>query len=382
MNMSPLRGARVALLYSPGHLGVDYAASLLRGIERGLFELGARVATLNLAFFRRSIETLARRLAPGARYPADAPQILGMIEFLNSTWTDAPFDFCLALLNDVYLSDGLMEALRRRCRRIVNYPLNLLDQPHLFEQTTEFCDETFCAEEDALLSLQRRYGSEKIRYVPMAADPYLHRPIGNPERPRLLFVGSLYADRQLLLERCADAIDISIFGPNYDAVHVARGFGRELVRHRELRGIRYAPRAIVRALQRDDRVLSDEEFVRLASEHGVSIGFRRCGSRGPGHFCTRSGYASTKRPCRVSATSPDGSRSWNVASTPAARYCSTTMKPRSRTYWARFETAKWTGKRSEKGRARAPRETTPGLDVWRLHSGGSEMSLTTRSFPS
>ena len=148
----------------------------------------------------------------------------------------------------------------------------MLDQPHRFAKATKFCDETFCSEEEALAPLRERYGAHKIRYVPMAADPFIHRPIARPERPRLLFVGSLYADRVLLLERCADIIDVSIYGPHYDAMTVIKMFAREFAHHRRVNDLWYAVRALSRAVLRDQRVVSDEEFVRLASEHGVSLG--------------------------------------------------------------------------------------------------------------
>lgn len=267
-----LRGARVALIYSPGHLSVDFAGSLVRGIERAFFELGARVATLNTAFFRRSIEEFAANHLPDDPYPDDAPLTQGIIGFLNETWLDAPFDICFGLFHDIFMSEQLMETLRRRARRVINYPLNLLDQPHRFERCSRFCDVTFCSEEEAVGLLREQYGTDRVRYVPMAADPFIHRPIGSPRAPRLLFVGSIYADRQLLLERCAEQIDVSVLGPGYGVLSIAKGFAREALKTRRFDGLRYAPGAIRRALRAANVVVSDEEYVRLASEHGVSIG--------------------------------------------------------------------------------------------------------------
>ena len=268
----PLQHARVALIYGPGNLGIDFAASLLRGIERAFLELGARVATLNEAFYRWSIEDFARRLRPGEHYPPDAPLTRGIIDFLETTWSDQPFDICFGLFYDIILSDALLEVLRRRCRRIINYPLNLYDQPELFERATEFCDETYCSEEDAVPPLRERHG-KKVRYVPMAADPYTHRPIGAPEHPRLLFVGTLQADRAWLLERCMQVVPTSIYGANYTLPSILRGFVREFRRTGRLTPTHSAARMIWHVLRREKRIVSDEEFVRLASVHGVSVGF-------------------------------------------------------------------------------------------------------------
>lgn len=272
MSAGVLRGARIALIYSPGHLAVDYAGSLLRGIERAFFELGARVATLNTALFRRSIEEFAAHHRPDEPYPEDAPLTQGIIAFLNDTWCDAPFDICFGLLHDIFLSDQLKETLRRRAKLVINYPLNLLDQAHRFDRCLRFCDLTFCSEEEAVAPLQHEYGPARVRYVPMAADPFIHRPIGVPFAPKLLFVGSIYADRQVLLERCAEQIDVSIFGPGYGPFNIAKGFAREALRTRSFRELTYAPGAIRRALRAASIVVSDEEYVRLAAEHGVSVG--------------------------------------------------------------------------------------------------------------
>ena len=263
----PLAHARVALLYGPGNMAADYASALVRGIERGLLELGADVATLNLAFFKRHMRS------GSLIFDDESPYVRGIKRFLNDTAGARGFDYCLGMFYDQYLTVGLQECLRQHCRVVINYPLNLLDQPTFFEKALQFCDITFCSEEGALASLRARHGDRRVRYVPMAADPFIHRPIARPERPRLLFVGSLYADRPLLLERCADIIDLSIYGPRYDAVKVLGTFAREFAHRRRLNGIGYAARALARAARRDSRIVSDEEFVRLASEHGVSIGF-------------------------------------------------------------------------------------------------------------
>ena len=256
----PLDRARVALIYGPGNLAVDYAAALPRGLERALLDLGASVSTLNLALFKRHVRE---------PYPSDSPLVRGIVDFSRE---GDRFDLCLGLFHDAYLTDELAETLRSRCARTINYPLNLLDQPHRFERALQICDQTFCAEEAALDSLRAK-APGRVRYVPMAADPWIFRRLGAPAEPRLLFVGSLYAERQWLLDRCAAVIPTSAFGPGHDVPGVARGLARELVRRRRVPRPLQAARMLARAAFRDRRVVSDEEFVRLAAEHGVSVGF-------------------------------------------------------------------------------------------------------------
>jgi spore maturation protein CgeB len=177
------------------------------------------------------------------------------------------------MFHDLYLPPELQDSLRRTCRRVVNYPLNLLDQAHRFEKTAEFCDETFCAEEEALAPLRARFGASKIRYVPLADDPYIHRPVGSPDSPRVLFVGSVYADRLTLLDHCDRELPVSIYGANYNLPGVLRNFASEYLRARKRPEILSALRTIRRVVSRDQRIVGDEEFVRLASKHGISVGF-------------------------------------------------------------------------------------------------------------
>ena len=264
MNLKPLTKARVALVYGPGNLAVDYCAALLRGIERGLLENGAEVDTCNLALLigvERGVRTSQGR---------ESTIAAGVITFLNQS--AAPYDICLALLHDAYLTANLQEALRKKCHRVVNYPLNLLDQPHLFARATEFCDETFCAEEPALADLRHRYGARKIRYVPLASDPHVYWRVATPESPRALFVGTIYADRHALLTACAEVIPVSVFGSNFTVPAMLRATAKELIKHRNIARAGDAALLMFRAATRDKRMVSDEEFVRLAGEHGVSLG--------------------------------------------------------------------------------------------------------------
>jgi hypothetical protein len=263
-----LAGARVVLLYGPGNVAIDCAGGLWRGIERGLLDLGAEVATLNLSYFKAAIR------GGDAPYPDDSPLVRGMIDFLHAQWPGQKIDLCFGLFHDVYLTAGLQAALRERCAKVVNYPLNLLDQPHRFVESLRFCDETFCSEEDALAPARAVAGSDaKVRYVPMAADPWIFRPTGEAPSPRLLFVGSAYADRAWLLDRCAEVLPVSMYGQGHDLRGIARGLGRELLRRGRLTPPVQAARMLRRAAARTPLHVSDEEYVRLAATHGVSVGF-------------------------------------------------------------------------------------------------------------
>ena len=263
-----LTGARIALLYGPGNVTIDCAGGLWRGIERGLLELGAEVATLNLSYFKRAIR------GGDEPYPDDSPLVRGMIDFLDAQWPGKKIDLCFGLFHDVYLTAGLQETLRRRCARVLNYPLNLLDQPHRFSESLRFCDETLCAEEDALAPARAVAGREdKVRYMPLAADPWIFRRMGDSTGPRMLFVGSAYADRAWLLDRCAEVLPVSVYGTGHDVRGVARGLVRELVRRGRSTPPRQALRMLGRAATRETLHVSDEEYVRLAATHGVSVGF-------------------------------------------------------------------------------------------------------------
>ena len=121
---------------------------------------------------------------------------------------------------------------------------------------------------------QPKAGSDaKVRYVPMAADPWIFRPTGAPTSPRLLFVGSAYADRAWLLDRCAEVLPVSMHGQGHDLRGVARGLGRELLRRGRVTPPLQAARMLRRAAARTPLHVSDEEYVRLAATHGVSVGF-------------------------------------------------------------------------------------------------------------
>ena len=260
-----LERATVALIYGPAAVSADYAASLVRGIEAGLRQLGASVSTLNIGLYRREIERIEHeRARSGGNYPDDSCMLRDCIAFLNAA-PHGKWDYCFGLFHDSYLSDGLMQALRTRCRTVINYPLNLLDQPFLFERALEFCDLTFCSEEEAWDALRVRL-KDKVRYVPMAADPDIHRPLmTTPHPPRLLFVGSFYADRLQLLDRCDRELPTSAYGSGLGLNDVVRSIGRELIRYHRWTSPTTALRLLRRSVTRDRHlILSDEEYVRAS----------------------------------------------------------------------------------------------------------------------
>ena len=266
----PLAGKRVALVFGPGNVAIDYAAALVRGPERALLELGASVDTFTFSHYLDAIVAYARDRPPhGLRYPEGSPLPRGLVDFFES---GGPYDLTLAYFYDIYLTPSVVETLRRRGGRLVNYPLNLLDQSNHFADCLALFDETWCAEEDALALLSERF-PRKLRYVPMASDPWIFRPLGEPARPRLLFVGSAYADRAEQLARCAEVIPTTVSGSGFDLLGVVRGLGRRLVRDHHLVPPLAAAGMVASALRRDRRPIGDEHYVRLAAQHGVSVGF-------------------------------------------------------------------------------------------------------------
>lgn len=266
----PLLGKRIAFLFGPGNIAVDYASSLVRGPERALLELGASVHTLNYALLKDDILGFQEtRPDPRRdRYPDNSPFVRAGSALLEE---GGPFDLTIGLFYDSCLADRLVEALRKHGGRLINYPLNLLDQPAHFTRCLELFDETWCAEEEALPSL-----GSKGRYVPMASDPWIFRPVGVPREPRLLFVGSAYGARREMLARCSEVLETTVAGARFDAVSALRGLARTMVRERRLPSRH--------ALFRGQPPIGDEAYVRLAATHGVSAGFADVVREGTGEL--------------------------------------------------------------------------------------------------
>src|SRR5206468_4209597 len=173
-----------------------------------------------------------------ARYADDSPLVRNLVDFLAE---GGPFDLTFGLFYDFYLAAPVEEALRRRGGLLINWPLNLLDREGWFSRALELFDETWCAEEEALKALTSRHGA-KIRYVPLASDPFIFRPAGSPEMPRLLFVGSGYGERQELLAHCAKEIETTVAGAGFGVRGAVRAVGRALIREKRL------PQATVRMM--------------------------------------------------------------------------------------------------------------------------------------
>ncbi len=270
----PLEGARVALIFSPGNIGIDYSAALVRGPERALLELGAVVDTMTTAHHREDIEAFYQRKPVLGREVFEAGSTLhdGLLAFLS----EAPpggYDFVLGYFYDVMLAPAVCEALRRSARRLINYPLNLLDQTEHFRRCLEFFDETWCAEEGVIDELRATSGlADKTRYVPMASDPFLFRSLGQPTAPRVLFAGSSYGRRGELLARFGREVPVTISGAGHGPLGTAKTIAREVIKDRRW----VSPREVADRLRRSRKVgepVGDEAYSRLAATHGISVGF-------------------------------------------------------------------------------------------------------------
>ena len=256
--LRPLAAKKVAFVFGPGNISVDYAAALVRGPERALLELGGDVRTFNYAPYRDEV------LGQPARRPwsDDLSVMRGVVSFFEE---EGPFDLTLAYFPDVMLPSSVAEALKKRGGHLVNYPLNLLDQREHFTRALQLFDETFCAEEGALQGLRN------ARYVPMASDPWIFRPAGQAREPRVLFVGSEYGERGEWLARCAEVLPTTVSGSRFDLRSTVRSLGRAVVRERRFPSA--AVRRLADAVLRDRSPVGDEGYVRLAAQHGVSVGF-------------------------------------------------------------------------------------------------------------
>jgi hypothetical protein len=266
----PLLGKRVAFFYGPGSLNVDYAAGLVRGIERALLELGASVETLSSAFFKEELQGFyaARPKVGVERFADDSPFVTQLCAWLEE---GPAFDLTVGYFYDTYLTDRVQQTLRRRGGRLINYPLNLLDQELHFERCLGFFDETWCAEEGALEVLRARHPG-RIRYVPLASDPHVFRALSPPRQPGLLFVGSAYGERLELLARCGDVLPLQVAGGGFGLGGALRTLARRLVRDRQPLGPLASARVVLDSLQ-ERKPVGDEAFVRLAARNGVSVGF-------------------------------------------------------------------------------------------------------------
>ncbi len=264
----------MALIYGPGNMGVDWAAGLVRGIERGLWELGASVATFTTAHHKEEIG--AHYAEPGGahrKFGSDSGLVRDLLQFLKENRPPGgKFDCLLGYFYDTYLLPEVKDALIASSTRLVNYPLNLLDQENHFAECLSFFPETWCSEEAALPSLERAHPG-KIRYVPMASDPFVFRPVAEPEHARLLFVGSAYGSRGELLARCGEILELTVAGRGHGLLASARGLARQLLRERHAPPVGRVVRMLMDSLARERQPIGDEAFVRLASSHGVTVGF-------------------------------------------------------------------------------------------------------------
>ncbi|MDW8245915.1 MAG: glycosyltransferase [Sandaracinaceae bacterium] len=265
-----LKGARVALILGPGNLNIDYAMALVRGPERALLELGAIVDTFNLSFFKEEILDFTRKSIPFL--PQNSKVLQNMLKFLSSP-PPGGWEFVLTHLYDHYLTEPIREALRKSTKRLISYPLNLLDQPHYFKLCFELFDEIWCAEEEALSSLRKQLQPTKIlRYVPLESDPFIFRRLGEPEKPKVIFAGSNYGRRSLLLDRIEEVLPLTVTGVNHSPLYTLRMIARDIVRENHWPSIGAVKRRIRRSMRAIVPPPGDEAFAWLASEHGISIG--------------------------------------------------------------------------------------------------------------
>lgn len=272
--MNAASGKRIALVLGPGNLAVDYAQALVRGPERALLELGFDVQTFNTAHYKESIQAFYRRrprVGPRVgidQFPEGEGLVRGLLDFFGAD----RFDLTIGLFYDAYLTPALMGVLRERGGRLVNWPLNLLDQENHFRRCLAFFDETWCAEEGALEGLRAQHGA-RIRFVPMASDPHIFRPLGSPKEPAVLFLGSAYGERVQMLARCGEILPTTVAGPGHGPVSVLRTIARRALRERHFIGPREGAQLLLRSVRGRAQPVGDEEYVRLAAAHGVSVGF-------------------------------------------------------------------------------------------------------------
>ena len=268
-----LSGQRVALIFSHGNLTVNHNAGLIRGVGNGLLELGAAVNIFSTAYFIDEIKSRYRKTkyAEEVVFAEESELVSSIINFLEEF--DVKYDLIIGYFYDSQLTQKTKKTLRKYGKKLINYPLNLQDQPFLFKEALNFFDETWCAEEFVIESLAGQYGN-KIRYVPMASDPSLYRPLVAPKLPNLFFVGSAYGSRLSLLALASKAVPVVAGGVGFEKISIIKQGLKHILRGSYLKGLRLLLDWLVfQRVNLLNDVLSDEGFVKKASECGISLGF-------------------------------------------------------------------------------------------------------------
>jgi spore maturation protein CgeB len=187
------------------------------------------------------------------------------------------YDVIIGYFYDSILTENTKKALKKYGKRLINYPLNLQDQPFLFSECLNFFDETWCAEETVVNLLVKENG-RKIRYVPMASDPSLYRPLFSLTSLRAVFVGSAYGSRLLLLSDAASILPVVAGGIGYSKKSALKQAIKYFIKKKYTLGWK-----VFRDWFLSSKVniytggFSDEGFVKIASECGISLGFNDVG---------------------------------------------------------------------------------------------------------
>ncbi|MGE0275729.1 MAG: glycosyltransferase [Nitrospiraceae bacterium] len=196
---------------------------------RALEELGHRVRWIDHSVHARSYEECARLSDPRHRQVIQSRLAEVLSQFTLARLAEDPPDVVLALAQ-APLTSAVLEHLRRK--KFVCAMWFVENYRHLtyWQQLAASYDYWFVIQRDSCRDALRQAGARDVAYMPMAADPMIHRPIELTADERdefgadLSFVGAGYANRRTLLPQLiAPGWTFKLWGNEWDGAESLRG---------------------------------------------------------------------------------------------------------------------------------------------------------------
>lgn len=212
-------------------VGPIYGGSLpiARYAVRALEELGHRVRWIDHSVHGRSYEELATLTDQRNRQVIQSRLADVLSQFTLAQLAEDPPDVVLALAQ-APLTSVVLEHLRRK--KFVCAMWFVENYRHLtyWQQLATSYDYWFVIQRESCRDALRQAGARDVVYVPMAADPLVHRPIELSAEEReefgsdLSFVGAGYANRRTVLPKLiAPGWTFKLWGNEWDGADALRG---------------------------------------------------------------------------------------------------------------------------------------------------------------
>jgi spore maturation protein CgeB len=189
-------------------VGPIYGGSLpiARYAVRALEELGHKVRWIDHSLHGRSYEDFATLADQRHRQVIQSRFADVLSQFTLARLAEDPPDLLLALAQ-APLTSAVLEHLRRKKFLCAMWFVENYRHLTYWQQLAAGYDYWFVIQRGSCHEALRQAGARDVVYVPMAADPLIHRPIDLPAEEReeygsdLSFVGAGYANRRMLLPR-------------------------------------------------------------------------------------------------------------------------------------------------------------------------------------